>query len=337
MLEWKDEFQMMSGLKQRPNVDPYVQQMIAGTNGRTYIDLINRLSRYPIPHLPVSNSAGGIFLDIGCGWGRWMVGAARRGYIPIGVDIKLEAALASLQVLRDFGVPGYAVVADLQSLPFAAESFDFVWSFSVIQHAHRERAASCVKEVARVLKPGADCKLEFPIRTGLWNRWRHSRRAAEESDYESWCVRYYTIEELQDLFVSEFGSFDYQAHCYFGIGTQSVDLCFVPWRFKPIILASLTLTQFSRALPPLKRMADSIYVSVRKQSGMSPVGSIRRTTAAGETFGLGDFYALLRCPISGEPLVVDAARQELIAVQAGRVYAVHEGVPVLLAGEARRV
>lgn len=323
--------------KQHPSVHPYVQQMIAGTNGRTYIDVINRLSSYPIPLLPVRASGGGIFLDIGCGWGRWMVGAAQRGFFPIGVDIKLEAALATLQVLRDFGLPGYTVVADLQSLPFAADSFDFVWSFSVIQHAHRERAASCVSEIARVLKPGADCKLEFPLRTGMWNRRHASRRTAEESDYKSWCVRYYTIEELQKLFESKFGSFHYQAHCYFGIGTQSVDLCFVPWRFKPIILASLTLTQLSHLLPPLRRMADSIYVSVRKEPEVSRAGSIQHVAATGELLSREDFYSLLRCPVSREALIFDTARQELVASQTGLAYPVRDDIPILLPGEARKL
>lgn len=52
------------------------------------------------------------------------MGAARRGFVPIGVDIRLEATLASLKVMWDLGLPGYVVVADLQSLPFAADYFD---------------------------------------------------------------------------------------------------------------------------------------------------------------------------------------------------------------------
>src|SRR5690349_17405552 len=85
----------------------------------------------------------GFLLAIGCGWGRWLAAAATKGSTPVGVDIKLEAAPAAREVLHDLALPGYVVVADLEYLPFADEVFDSVWSFSVLQHAHRRKVAGC--------------------------------------------------------------------------------------------------------------------------------------------------------------------------------------------------
>jgi SAM-dependent methyltransferase/uncharacterized protein YbaR (Trm112 family) len=321
----------------RPAIHPYVQQMVAGTNGNTYLGVVNRLRSYPIPHLPGPRVSGGLFLDIGCGWGRWMVAAAQRGFVPVGIDIKLEAARASRYVLSEFGLPGFTVVADLRTLPFSSGIFDFVWSFSVIQHVHREWARLCVAEIARVLQPESECLLEFPTRSGLWNRHQVARWSGDDNDPSSWCVRYYHLEELRNLFLGTFGNFDYRVHCYFGTGIQSVDLFHVPWRYKPVILGSLALTQASRVFPLLRRIADSIYVSAQKRSESDGRGDSGVARRAPDQLNEAQFFAMLQCPASGDRLIFDEARNELVSDRAGLAYPIREGVPVLLPAEARRL
>lgn len=46
---------------------------------------------------------------------------------------------------------------------------------------------------------------------------------------------------------------------------------------------------------------------------------------------------ILVCPVSKAPLRYDKARQELICEQSGLAYPIRDGIPVLLAGEARRL
>lgn len=139
--------------------DSFVQSMVASTNGYMYRGCIGRLKSYPIPELPMDGKAGGLFLDIGCGWGRWLVSSSQKGFIPISVDIRLESIQAALRVLKDCGVQAYNVVADLSDLPFTDELFDAAWSFSAIQHAHRAKAKSCINHIRRCLRPGGHCKL----------------------------------------------------------------------------------------------------------------------------------------------------------------------------------
>ena len=46
-------------------IDPYVQEAVAGTNGRLYRSLIHRLTRYPIPSLPLPYRFTGLFAGEG--------------------------------------------------------------------------------------------------------------------------------------------------------------------------------------------------------------------------------------------------------------------------------
>jgi SAM-dependent methyltransferase len=315
-------------------IPEYVQRMVAATNGRMYCGLVGKLDRYPIPALPVPAARpGGLLLDIGCGWGRWMVSAARKGYVPVGVDVKLEAARAALDVGRAFHAPGYAVVAYLAALPFRRDLFDVVWSFSTLQHVHRDRARQCLRRAADCLRPGGCCVMEFPLRGGLWNRLRRAGLAAEdENDPESWCVRYYSVAELRELFRHGFEGFRCWSHCYFGIGLLPVDLRFVPVRYKAVVLASLALTALSRLAPPLKYAADSVYVRGDKPG-------VAEAPAAGPRRERGDnldVVPLLRCPVSGGELQYEPAQERLVCAAAGLAYPVVDTIPVLLADRAAR-
>lgn len=47
--------------------------------------------------------------------------------------------------------------------------------------------------------------------------------------------------------------------------------------------------------------------------------------------------SILVCPVTRTPLRYDADAQELISDEAGLAYPIRDGVPVLLAEEARRI
>ena len=104
-------------------------------------------------------------LDVGCGRGLLLIGAARR--VPrgraVGIDIWRAADLAAntpeaLQAnARAEGVSERITVetADMRKLPFADHSFDVVVSRAAIHNlsAAADRAAA-IDEIARVLSPG---------------------------------------------------------------------------------------------------------------------------------------------------------------------------------------
>ena len=46
---------------------------------------------------------------------------------------------------------------------------------------------------------------------------------------------------------------------------------------------------------------------------------------------------ILVCPVTKSPLEYDAEAQELISRQAGLAYPIRDGIPIMLADEARRL
>src|SRR5262249_46181660 len=297
-------------------------------------DRRHKLTEYPVPSIPIPAKSSGLLLDIGCGWGRWMVAAAKKGFRPVGIDIKLESALASRDVMRDLGIAGHVVVADLEFLPFERGVFDTAWSFSVIQHVHRKKATACLDGIVRCLKPVGFSTLEFPNKKGLWNTLVQRRRSEEEDDPESWCVRYYSIRELEELMKSRFGNFRYQAHCFFGLGILPQDLKWIPWRYSPIILASLALTAASRVLFPLRWIAASIYCYAAKGAGtitdLNRSCAFTPSTSSTEPSQNLAILPILRCPATLTPLQIHATGQWLVSPSAGLAYPVVDGIPVLL-------
>jgi|SRR5579862_820298 len=248
-------------------VDPYVQRWVAGTNGNLYAPLINKLPRYPIPTWPADGASptSNLLLDVGCGWGRWMISAARAGYRPVGIDVKLDALQAARRVMKGHNIDGFVVVADLAALPFKSGTFDCVFSYSVVQHAHKSKAALFVMEAARVLKQSGAALVEFPIGHGLTN-FRHFLKNRDKDDPGSWCVRYYRWQELRELFGGSFGSVRITADSFCGIGVRGEDLDLIPMKYKPVVVVSEILKHVVRLFPVFARLSDSVFVMSRKRS-----------------------------------------------------------------------
>ena len=94
-------------------IDGAVQELVAHTNGFLYLPLVQRLKRYPIPELRLPEAVGDqTLLDLGCGWGRWCVAAARKGYRAVGIDPSLRHVLAARRVCEQLGVASRFLVAD---------------------------------------------------------------------------------------------------------------------------------------------------------------------------------------------------------------------------------
>jgi SAM-dependent methyltransferase len=94
--------------------------------------------------------SGKLVLDVGCGMGRFAEVASRFGARVVGVDLSraVEAAHANLASRGNVQV----MQGDVFHLPFAEESFDFIYSIGVLHHTPDcEAAFRCLP---RLLKPG---------------------------------------------------------------------------------------------------------------------------------------------------------------------------------------
>lgn len=91
-------------------------------------------------------------LEVGCGMGTHAAMLADAGANLTAVDITTQGVSTTQRRLRDRGVRADVIQTDAENLTFADDSFDFVWSWGVIHHsAHTEL---CLREIARVLRPG---------------------------------------------------------------------------------------------------------------------------------------------------------------------------------------
>lgn len=315
-----------------------VQQQISATNGIHYKDTVGYLNDYPIPTIPVPQTTEPkLLLDIGCGWGRWLVSSARKNYIPIGADLRLEFCETALKVLRDNGLAGYTVVADLKDLPFRENTMDVVWSFSVIQHTHKDRLLSCINQIYKILKGTGYCLLEFPNKKGIRNRFGPVQRMeGEKNDYNSWNVRYYTIKEYKSFFYQRFKNFSFKNHSFLGIGVLSNDLDYVRgFKNKLGIALSLFLSKVTQVVTPLKYLSDSVYIKCikKEQSANDNQKEFFERHLANPNNNL-NIVSLLACPISGGKLVLDEDNNRLFSPLAKKYFPIVNDIPILIASEA---
>lgn len=314
-----------------------VQQQIGATNGIHYVDTIGKLQEYPIPEIPIAKGKPNqLLLDIGCGWGRWLVASSRKNFIPVGIDLRLEFCEIARQVVSDNGSNAYTVVADLQELPFLDNVFDVVWSFSVIQHTHYDRLMRCLAEIRRILNSEGYCFLEFPNKKGFRNRFGPAS-VPNNMQFESWDVRYYTPEEYKEIFLEIFERFEFSTHSMLGIGILPGDLKYAKGiKNKTIIAVSRLLTEFSNIVKPLREYADSIYIRAEKKAGVEMALSSKsflEKHALNPSDNL-NIVSLLRCPKSGFPLVLSQNRDKLICEKAGIFYPVRNSIPIVVSTEA---
>lgn len=94
--------------------------------------------------------AGATVLDAGCGEGVLSRLLAKKGAKVTGIDISHKNISAAKRYAEEEGVPVDFVQGDVENLPFAAKSFDWVVSSHVLEHVpHLEKAASELGRVAR--------------------------------------------------------------------------------------------------------------------------------------------------------------------------------------------
>lgn len=254
-------------------IDPFVQGGIVGKCGTMYKDLVNRLSRYPIPDFPLPDASGEVLLDVGCGWGRWCISASQKGYTAIGIDPGLDSILAARRVSRQFGLAITYVVADARSLPFKDASIDVAFSYSVLQHFEKADVCTSLAEIRRVLKPAGMSLIQMASAWGVRSIYRRMTRLrksfisgliGQSSSAELFEVRYWPPNELKRIFTRYVGPSSLAADGFFGLNMQDSDADLLPRRYRGIVLVSGFLKRLSERAPILKFVADSVYIRSSK-------------------------------------------------------------------------
>jgi 2-polyprenyl-3-methyl-5-hydroxy-6-metoxy-1,4-benzoquinol methylase len=137
---------------------------------REFFDAVER-HRYTeyAPWMPevmgFNEFAGARLLEVGCGMGTDLLQFARGGAKVTGVDLTPRSIEISRQHLSVYGEGGDFAISDCETLAFADESFDVVYSNGVLHHTPDTAAA--VREVHRVLRAGGQARVMLYHRGSL--------------------------------------------------------------------------------------------------------------------------------------------------------------------------
>lgn len=116
--------------------------------------------------------AGKRVLDLGCSEGATMVYCGLQGAEVHGIDLNPTVVATANARLRRFGISGEARVADATAMPYDAGYFDAAISNDFFEHVHVEDKVAALRDVRRVLKPGAPIVIKTPnlryLQLSLW-------------------------------------------------------------------------------------------------------------------------------------------------------------------------
>jgi ubiquinone/menaquinone biosynthesis C-methylase UbiE len=249
------------------SIDSFVNDWIVNTNGNLYWRMRGALPRYPIPDWPFESGDGRVLVDIGCGWGRWSIAAARAGFKPIGMDVHIDALAAASRVAKQFGVQADFICSDAERLPFQHGEVDCVFSYSVLQHLDKARVLRIFQEIARVLKPGGICRVQLPNQFGLLSIFRQFKRGFREPESGTLEMRYWSRNSIRQGFQAV-GFSDVAVHTegFFSQNSQLSDLDLLSPIGKGIVLASHAGRKIAGVVPVLTRIADSLWIEAHTPS-----------------------------------------------------------------------
>jgi ubiquinone/menaquinone biosynthesis C-methylase UbiE len=148
--------------------------------------------------------AGKRCLDAACGNGRGALFMLMNGAASVtACDFSPKNVESTREFLRQFGF-GNTEVAEhtLEQLPYADESFDFVWCNGVLMHTRHPNR--CLREITRVLKVGGKSWIYVYGSGGVyWRTIRHFRKLVEGISVTE-CIAALQLLRYETRYVAEF-------------------------------------------------------------------------------------------------------------------------------------
>jgi SAM-dependent methyltransferase len=177
----------------------------------------------------------------------------------VGVDPSLKGIRAARRVAAQLGIQPHYIVGDGRHLPFADNTFNQAFSYSVLQHISRDEVRNTLAEIQRVLRPSGESLVQMPNTFGIRCLYHQIRRRFREArDFE---VRYWTPRQLRSTFAADVGPSRLTVDGFFSLNAQFSDLRFLPWKYQALVRLSESLRRASLRISALSYVADSLYVS----------------------------------------------------------------------------
>lgn len=112
-------------------------------------------------------------LDLGCGTGKHLVALAKGGFQAFGLDLIDKVTEIARDWLKKEGFEGKLSVGSIYDrLPYKDNFFDGVISTKAMHHGTMTQIKKLVKELERIMKPGAILMVEVPKKKKGYERFR---------------------------------------------------------------------------------------------------------------------------------------------------------------------
>jgi ubiquinone/menaquinone biosynthesis C-methylase UbiE len=106
-------------------------------------------------------------LDLGCGTGRHTIALVKEGFEVYGIDISRNALAVCQQRVKEKNLSANIILGDMyQTLPYKENFFDGLISTNVLHHNKVAEIKGLIREIERILKPGALIMVEVPRQVG---------------------------------------------------------------------------------------------------------------------------------------------------------------------------
>ncbi|MDD3170291.1 MAG: class I SAM-dependent methyltransferase [Candidatus Paceibacterota bacterium] len=132
-----------------------------------YAGEISYYSKEPLRHaekkILSKLKTGKRLLDLGCGSGRFSIGAAQMGFNVTGIDITSQAIEAAKQKARELRITNVSFLCeDMTNLSFEGDVFDYIFCprFSINAVATFSKRKKAIEEMLRVTKDGGTIFIE---------------------------------------------------------------------------------------------------------------------------------------------------------------------------------
>jgi 2-polyprenyl-3-methyl-5-hydroxy-6-metoxy-1,4-benzoquinol methylase len=119
----------------------------------------------------VGDLKGKKILDVGAGWGGFLIEGVSQGYDIIGLEIDKVKIEGAYREATRLGLKINLVEGLAENLPFLSDSFDFVNVGEVIEHVRDPKKV--LGEIQRVLKPSGKAYVSVHNRFGLYDTHFH--------------------------------------------------------------------------------------------------------------------------------------------------------------------
>jgi hypothetical protein len=138
--------------------------------------------------------------------------------------------------------------------------------YSVLQHLDKKRVRRVLKEIARILRREGTCFVQLPNAYGVASLWRQARRRFREPGTGTFEMRYWTRAAIAQAFCEAgLGDIRFRAEGFLVQNTQREDVDLLSTGGAALVLASCAFRAAANAVPPLTRVADSLWIEATKQ------------------------------------------------------------------------